>query len=116
MGARRADFLCCIACASVKLSIHQTKHALVPALQGMLSTMLATMQNPAVLGVAALHSAFTHLYLYGIGVRGLPYCCSLQNCCTATMWLHLMSAPSAAATTAQQVSTAKQPLLDQQEA
>jgi hypothetical protein len=38
-------------------------------LQGMLSTMLATIQNPAVLGVAALHSAFTHLYLYGIGVR-----------------------------------------------
>jgi hypothetical protein len=36
-------------------------------LWGMLSTMLATMQNAAVLGVAALHSAFTHLYLYGIG-------------------------------------------------
>ena len=50
-------------------------------LQGMLSTMLATMQNPAVLGVAALHSAFTHLYLYGIGVRGRINCCSATTHC-----------------------------------
>lgn len=47
----------------------------------MLSTMLATMQNPAVLGVAALHSAFTHLYLYGIGVRGCRNCCSATTHC-----------------------------------
>ena len=47
----------------------------------MLSTMLATMQNPAVLGVAALHSAFTHLYLYGIGVRGRINCCSATTHC-----------------------------------
>lgn len=37
--------------------------------QGMVATMLATMQNSAVLSVAALHHAFTRLYLYGIGVR-----------------------------------------------
>ena len=37
-------------------------------LQGMLQTMLVTLVNPEVLALPLLHSAFTRLYLYGIGV------------------------------------------------